>query len=58
MDMEERTILERDYWEEKATKLADLVGEHLGFDVGEHSNMNCPVENAIEALEAQQHNTR
>ena len=57
MDTEDTIILERDYWEHQATKLAELVGQHLGFDVGEHSNMNCPVDNAIEALEAKRHNT-
>lgn len=45
-------IDQRDYWEEKATQLADLVGQHIGYDVGEHSNMNCPVLNAIEWIQA------
>jgi len=44
-------IKQRDYWAENATKLAGLVGEHLGIDVGEHSSANCPVLRAIEALE-------
>jgi FtsZ-binding cell division protein ZapB len=44
----DQLITERDCWEEKATALAERVGEHFGFDVGEHSSMNCPVTNALE----------
>lgn len=43
-------ITERDHWEEKATELANDIGGMLGFDVGEHSNMNCPVQNAIDGV--------
>lgn len=43
-------IKERDYWEEKATELANDIGSALGFDVGEHSNLNCPVQSAIDGL--------
>ena len=50
---EDRLISDRDYWEEKATELANDVGKHLGIDVGEHSNLNCPVQNAIDALHTQ-----
>ena len=54
IDEEERqmtkAITERDYWEEKATELANDVGALLGFDVGEHSNMNCPVQTAIDGV--------
>lgn len=46
----EKEVIERDYWEEKATELAMAIGEHLGIDVGEHSSMNCPVRNALESL--------
>ena len=42
-------IIQRDYWEKIATALAERVGEHFGFEVGEHSNMNCPVLNALES---------
>ena len=41
-------ITERDYWEGKATELAEDVGELLDFEVGEHSSANCPVRNAID----------
>lgn len=43
-------ILERDHWEEKATELAEDIGSALGFEVGEHSNINCPVQNAIDGV--------
>ncbi len=46
----ERALLERDYWESKATELAIDVGAALGFTVGEHSSHNCPVQNAIDAI--------
>lgn len=49
----EKTLLKeiesRDYWEEKATELAERVGEYFGLNVGEHSNANCPVQTALEA---------
>jgi hypothetical protein len=49
----EKEVLEeinnRDYWEEKATELADLVG-----DFGEHTSSNCPVQNAINFLKDQE----
>lgn len=41
----------RDRWEESANALASLVGELLNLDFGEHTSANCPVTNAIEALE-------
>jgi len=45
------TVLkERDHWEAKATELAEDYGEAVGIDVGEHSNTNCPVQNAIDNL--------
>ena len=46
----EALISERDHWEEKATELANDVGASLGFEVGEHSNMNCPVQEAIDGV--------
>ena len=47
---EEQTIAERDHWFEKSDTLADLVAAYFGVDFGEHSNRNCPVDNAIEYL--------
>jgi len=43
-------IIQKNYWEEKATELADVVWDVLGFDVGEHSSSNCHVQTAINAL--------
>lgn len=45
----------RDHWENKATELANDIGNALGFDVGEHSNMNCPVQTAIDLLDEIKH---
>jgi hypothetical protein len=47
---EEQIIAERDHWEEKATELANDIGAALGFEVGEHSNINCPVQQAIDGV--------
>ena len=44
-------IDDRAYWEAKATDLAEKVGVLLGVDVGEHTSNNCPVENALGAIE-------
>lgn len=49
-DGELELIRERDCWEEKATALADAVGEYFGVDVGEHSSANCPIEEAHKVL--------
>ena len=46
----EDILLKRDYWEQKATELANDIGNLLGVNVGEHSNINCPVQNAIDAV--------
>ena len=50
VDPDIQLIQERDYWEEKATELAEDVGKFLGIEMGEHSSDNCPVQNAIDAL--------
>ena len=47
-------IANRDNWEEKATELANAVGEFLNIDVGEHSSANCPVVTALTALNEKQ----
>ncbi len=46
----EKLMLECDYWEGKATELADDIAVLLGVDIGEHTSENCPVENAINAV--------
>lgn len=50
---EDKLIGERDYWEEKATDLADAVGKHFGVDVGEHTSANCPIEEAHKILDGE-----
>lgn len=45
-----KLITERDHWEEKATELANDIGAALGFEVGEHSSTNCPVQEAIDGV--------
>lgn len=46
----EQAMIERDHWEDKGTELANDIGKALGFSVGEHSNTNCPLQNAIDGL--------
>lgn len=41
-------ITERDYWEDKATELANDIGTYFGVDFGEHTSHNCPVQNALD----------
>lgn len=44
-------IKERDDAQEWADRLAQAIGEHLGVDVGEHSNANLPWQTALLALQ-------
>lgn len=46
----EEIMKEREYWHDKATELAEDIGKHFGFEVGEHTNINCPVQNAIDFI--------
>lgn len=52
---DEREIAElidqRDNAEDWANKLSDAIASHTGAYIGEHSNMNCPWANALEAIE-------
>jgi hypothetical protein len=47
-----QVIAERDQYHEWADKLADAIAERFGVDIGEHSNLNSPWSNALEAIEA------
>lgn len=47
----DQLMTERDNAEEQADKLADCVVGLLGIEIGEHSNMNEPWQNAIDAAE-------
>lgn len=43
-------IDQRDRAEEMADAMAEQIGILLGVDIGEHSNLNCPWENALAAI--------
>lgn len=45
-----KEIQAREFWELKATELANDIAGALGFWVGEHSSSNCPVQNAIDGI--------
>lgn len=47
----DQTLRERDEYHETADKLAAAIGKHFGVDIGEHSNANCPWEEALEVIE-------
>lgn len=47
----DQLIGERDHAQDMADKLADALATLLGVEIGEHSNMNCPWEQALEAFE-------
>lgn len=46
----DQILRERDHWQDKATELATDIGEALGFEVGEHTSANCPVQEAIDGV--------
>lgn len=45
-----QVIAERDDYHEWADRLAEAITEHLGVDIGEHSNANLPWQAALIAL--------
>ncbi len=45
-----KLIDERDHAQDWADKLAGVIGEHFGIDIGEHSNCNCPWETAFDNM--------
>lgn len=45
----DQTLAERDRYHERADELAGAIAKHLGIDIGEHSNLNDPWQNAIDA---------
>lgn len=47
----DQTLQERDCYHEIADKLACAIAEHFGVEIGEHSSMNNPWENALDAIE-------
>jgi FtsZ-binding cell division protein ZapB len=46
-----KTLEERDYWYDKADSLTDKISECFDVTVGEHSNANCPFDEANKILE-------
>ncbi|WP_454752171.1 DUF551 domain-containing protein [Cupriavidus necator] len=48
----DQVMKERDDYHEIADKLANGVAEHFDIDIGEHSNLNCPWSNALDALDS------
>lgn len=47
----DQTLKERDNYQEWADKLAAAIAKHLGVEIGEHSNMNNPWAEALDAIE-------
>lgn len=47
----DQALRERDEYHETADKLAAAIAKHFGVDIGEHSNLNCPWDEALEAIE-------
>ncbi|ALK22109.1 hypothetical protein [Burkholderia cepacia] len=47
----DQTLRERDEYHGTADKLAAAIAKHFGVDIGEHSNANCPWEEALEVIE-------
>ena len=45
------TIRDRDQYHEWADKLADAIAKYFGRDIGEHSNVNCPWDEALDVIE-------
>ncbi|KZN68314.1 hypothetical protein N473_07775 [Pseudoalteromonas luteoviolacea CPMOR-1] len=51
LEQENKQLIDNcDHWESKATELANDVATFFNTNIGEHSNVNCPVENAIDAV--------
>lgn len=47
-------IDERDSYHDRLDELAAAVESHFGQDIGEHGSDNCPWDNALELLAAQE----
>lgn len=48
-----KALEERDYWYDKADSLADKISEVFDVPVGEHSNVNCPFDEANKILDGE-----
>ena len=47
----DQTLRERDEYHEAADKLAAAIAKHFGVDIGEHSNVSCTWNEALEVIE-------
>ncbi|MDS1142429.1 hypothetical protein RE432_18500 [Pusillimonas sp. SM2304] len=47
----DKTLRDRDHYHDMADKLAEAIAEHFKAEIGEHSNMNCPWQSALEVIE-------
>nr|WP_023596477.1 hypothetical protein [Pandoraea pnomenusa] len=45
-----QVIDERDQYHDAADKLAGAIAKHFGVEIGEHSNLNCPWQNALDHI--------
>lgn len=50
-DLWDQTLRERDDYHDWADRLAGAIAAHLGVEIGDHSNLNNPWQQAIEAIE-------
>jgi hypothetical protein len=50
--LDDQTMRDRDHNADMADQLANGIAAHLGIEIGEHSNMNDPWANALEAIES------
>ncbi len=46
----DQTLRERDHYHDKADELATAIGRHFDVNVGEHSNMNCRWDAALQVI--------
>lgn len=48
---EEQIITQRDAFHDVADNLANAIAAHFGVDIGEHSSVNCPWDEALRVIE-------
>lgn len=48
-----RICIERDRFHDWADRLANAIAAHMGEEIGEHTNLNNPWANALEAIDGQ-----
>jgi hypothetical protein len=50
-DLWDQTLRQLDHNADMADKLAEAIGRHFGIEIGEHSNINCPWQTALDWIE-------